>query len=66
MFKPSHQRGTLPLKIVLLLMCWLVPGSALAQAAQGKFEELAKVLREELKKTNTPGAALAIGRRRLP
>ncbi|HEX8492066.1 MAG TPA: serine hydrolase domain-containing protein [Pyrinomonadaceae bacterium] len=58
--KLSHRRGMLPLKVVLLLACLLAPVSVLAQAEQAKFDELRKVLREELKKTNTPGAALAI------
>lgn len=60
MTKLSHRRGMLPLTIVLLFACWLVPVTVLAQPAQAKFDELAKVLREELKETKTPGAALAL------
>ncbi|MBD0326504.1 MAG: beta-lactamase family protein, partial [Pyrinomonadaceae bacterium] len=60
MMKLSHQRGALLLKVVLLLSCCLLPDAIRAQASTVKFEELAKVIQEELKQTKTPGAAIAI------
>lgn len=60
MVKLSHLRGALPLVCLLLLTCWLVPRQTLAQSETSRFDELAKVLQEELKQTKTPGAAIAI------
>lgn len=56
----SPRRAVLLANIVLLLLCWLKPGSTFARSDESKFAEIAKVLREELKQTNTPGAAIAI------
>ncbi len=52
--------GALALPAALVLTICLAPAAVWAHSAESKLDELAKVLREELKQTNTPGAALAL------
>ena len=46
--------------IASLFMLVLIPGPSLAQQPQNDYRDLAKVVLDELKETNTPGAAVAI------
>lgn len=52
--------GTLRLLISTLLVLALTAASPLAQQPRGDYRELERVVSEELKETNTPGAAVAI------
>jgi CubicO group peptidase (beta-lactamase class C family) len=57
----SHAQKPSPLVLTLLLaLCCLFPFAASARPVTVDYTELEKVIREELKATSTPGAALAI------
>jgi CubicO group peptidase (beta-lactamase class C family) len=61
MMRNSHARLTLPRTLtLLLLMCGLCAPAAQARKASVDYAELEKVMQEELKATNTPGATIAI------
>lgn len=53
-------RGTLRLLIAVLLALVLTAESSLAQRPRGDYRGLEKVVSDELKETNTPGAAVAV------
>ena len=56
----SRACAPLALPSVLLPAICFAPVAASARPVQLKLDESAKVLREELKETRTPGAALAM------
>jgi CubicO group peptidase (beta-lactamase class C family) len=60
MRKFLFSRSFLSFTMMLVVMCVLLSPTVSAQSASPDFSALEKVIQEELKDTNTPGAAIAI------